>query len=301
MSPDLHIPSGPDRFSDALEWRSLSDNEREREYSPSSCIGGDLGPYLAEYAASSQAAREHCAHQGLEIQTISYGRSATQTIDLVVPADRPAPLVVFIHGGYWQELSKRESFSPAPGFVSHGVAYAAIDYTLAPTAGVGEIVDECRSAVAHLRFDADALGVDPERIVIAGSSAGAHLTAMVSLDTATTWRPAGMALISGVYELEPLIGTSINGALDLDSAAARRLSPARMDLCNPPPAVVTWGENETAQFKMQSALFAQQLRNTGGHTAELEIPDRNHFDVLTDFGDPTSALGQAILGLVQPT
>ena len=104
-------------------------------------------------------------------------------------------MIVFIHGGYWQELSKRESFSPAASFVSRGIAYAAVDYTLAPTATIDEIVAECRAASAALHAAASDLDVDPERIVLAGSSAGAHLAAMVCLDPRATWRPAGLVLI----------------------------------------------------------------------------------------------------------
>jgi arylformamidase len=288
-------------FSDELDWRSLSTEDREREYSPSSCVGGDIQPFLTEYADGSDSARSWCRERGLELQTLSYGSLASQTIDIVVPATEPAPLVVFIHGGYWQELSKRESFSPAPGFLSHGMAFAAVDYTLAPFATVEEIVTECRQAIATIRSQADGLGINANRIVVAGSSAGGHLTAMISLDPDTSWRPAAMVLLSGIFELEPLIGTNINDALDLDVPAAHRCSPAQFALTSPPPAVVAWGEHETSQFKRQSHLFAQLLRAADGDTTELEVAGRNHFDILTDLGDGSSQLGAAVIRLIEST
>lgn len=288
-------------FSDELDWRTLSDEDREREYSPSSCVGGNIQPFLAEYIAASEASRSWCREHGLELQTLSYGSLASQTIDIVIPATEPAPLVVFIHGGYWQELSKRESFSPAPGFLSHGMAFAAVDYTLAPFATVEEIVTECRQAIATIRSQANGLGLDANRIVVAGSSAGGHLTAMVSLDPDTSWRPAAMVLLSGVFELEPLIGTGINDALGFDSLAAHRCSPARLSVTGPPPTLVAWGEHETTQFKRQSLLFAQLLRAAGGETTELEVAGRNHFDILTDLGLETTDLGAVVLRLIEST
>ncbi len=286
-----------ERFSDALGWRSLSDADRQREYSPSSCVDGDLGPFIQEYTDASQAARAWCTEQGHEIQTVAYGSSPAQTVDVVVPHAPAAPLLVFIHGGYWQELSKRESFSAAPGFLANGIAYAAVDYTLAPSVSIAEIADECRAAVAHLVASADRLGIDPDRIVVAGSSAGGHLTAMVALNPNHPWRPAGICLLSGVFELEPLVGTDINDALGLDAVGAHHVSPARLPLVDPPPAVVAWGQNETSQFKRQSRLFAEALRAAGGTASELEVPDRNHFDILSTLGDADSPLGQAVLRL----
>ncbi|MGI9611868.1 MAG: alpha/beta hydrolase [Acidimicrobiales bacterium] len=280
---------------------SLSDDERERAYSPSSCVGGDIEPFLTEYAAASEAARRWCHDAGISVRTIAYARSPTQSIDIVTPDVDDAPIVVFFHGGYWQELSRRESFSPAPGFLSRGIAYAAVDYTLAPAANLDQIVAECRKALTTIRDEASELNIDAERMIVAGSSAGAHLAAMVALDPDGGPKPAGMILLSGIYELAPLIGTTINEALGLDWATAARNSPARLPLDDPPPAVIAYGENETDQFKKQSRLFAQALVATGSKTVELEIAGRNHFDLLTDVGPSTSDLGRAINQLIDST
>jgi arylformamidase len=288
-------------FSDQLGWRSFSDADRHREYSPSSCVGGEIQPFLTEYAEASATARSWAREQGFELRTLCYGASESQTVDVVTPDGDLVPLVVFIHGGYWQQLSKLDSFAPAQDFLSRGVAYAAVDYTLAPSATVEEIIAECRRAVSMIREKADDLGIDADRIVIAGSSAGGHLTAMVALDPTISWRPAAMVLLSGVYELEPLIGTPMNDALDLDLTAARRSSPARLRIASPPRALVAWGENETAQFKRQSRLFAERLRAAGANTTQHEVAGRNHFDILTDLGREASELGAAVHRLIEST
>jgi len=264
-----------------LGWQSLSEAECEREYSPSSCIGGNYQPYLQAYAERSAAARR--AHSP---KILRYGPRERQTIDLFMPRNvtRP-PVLVFFHGGYWQELSKQDSAFAAPHCVAQGIAYAAVDYTLAPAATLGTIVEECQAAVAHLE------GMGP--LVVAGSSAGAHLAAMVANE-----RMRGAVLVSGVYELEPLIGTSINIALGLDAAEAARNSPLRRPLEGFPPSVLCWGDNETDQFKRQGRAFAAALRAAGADCTAFECAGRNHFDVILDLADPATELGRRTLGLL---
>lgn len=265
-----------------LDWRALTDAEREREYSPSSCIGGDYRPYIRAYVErSAEAYRAHPP------EVLRYGPGARQTIDLFLPeaVARP-PVLVFIHGGYWQELSKLESAFAAPQCLVRGIAYAAVDYTLAPQATLSAIVDECRAAVACLE------GLGP--LVVAGSSAGAHLAAMVASE-----RLRGAVLVSGIYELEPLIGTSINEALGLDRAEAGRCSPLRRPLTGFPPSLVCWGDNETDQFKRQSRTFAEALQAAGATCSVFECPGRNHFDVILDLADPATELGRRTLDLLQ--
>ena len=115
---------------------SLMDTQDlEREYSPSSCIGGDYRPFIDAYRTESHTARQRSVALGAEWSSPRYGLGAAQRMDLCVPASqaasgRPLPgLLVFIHGGYWQELSAQESLFAAANCVERGLAFAAIDYT----------------------------------------------------------------------------------------------------------------------------------------------------------------------------
>src|ERR1700740_1581739 len=155
-------------------WRSWPLAKVEREYSPSSCVPS-LSALLAEYAARSRDAEERLNCK----KDLNWGEGADDTLDFFPADSADAPLLVFFHGGYWQELSKNESLFPAPDCVANGIAYAAINYALAPLARVDTIVDHCPRAIAWLLGHADALGFDPRRLFVAGSSAGAHLTAML--------------------------------------------------------------------------------------------------------------------------
>jgi arylformamidase len=286
---------------------ALSLEDREREYSPSSCIGGDYAPFLRAYADRSATALAGRAVQ----RDLPYGDQPAQRLDLFVPpAKGPGaplpPLLVFIHGGYWQELSKNSSLFGAPGALDAGFAYAAIDYTLAPHASIGAIAIECRNALRWLHAHGAALGFDASRILVAGSSAGAHLAAMCCVRGWTEDHdlpsdlPAAGVLVSGVYELEPLIGTSIDKALSLTARDAARWSPIRLPLGTFPPAVVCWGEIETDEFERQSRAFADAVAAAGApRPALFEVPARNHFDVILDLSERGTLLGDATLRILE--
>ena len=281
--------------AEELQWRGMDKATLERAYSPSSALNGPIDPYIAAYVDQSAAAYAACPN----VKTIRYGERDSNTIDVVTPpSDTPTPLHIFIHGGYWQELSKRESFFPAPDTLARGMAFAAVDYTLCPQASLDEIVEECSRALDQLISDAERLNIDPARIVLSGSSAGAHLAAMVCLKRDAANQPAGVVLLSGVYELEPLLNTYINDAVGMDRDTALRNSPGLLDVGTFPPAVIAWGAQETDEFKRQSRRFAQRLHAAGRSVETLEMAGRNHFDIVHDIAND-SALGRKLSALIE--
>jgi arylformamidase len=278
------------------DWRALPIAELECEYSPSSAIGGNYQPFIDQYVQRSAAAREWFAGQNAASAHygVAYGAASSQTLDVFLPAQQVSglpPLVVFIHGGYWQALSKNESQFAAVDAVQAGLAHAVIDYTLAPNASVAAIVDECVQALEFLQANADRFGFDSRRIVVTGSSAGAHLAAMVALRCPFV---RAAVLVSGIYELEPLIHTTINDALGLTAGIAQALSPQLQNLAGFPSSLLAVGEIETAQFKHQGAVFAQSLPNA----RSLTITDKNHFDIVLDLLNPHSELGRQSLNVI---
>lgn len=266
---------------------------REREYSPSSAIGGNYAPFLAQYREQSVR-----AHATLEVRRdLRYGAAPRALLDFFpAPAGvEHAPLLVYIHGGYWQELSKDDSAFLAPAWHAAGCAHAVIGYTLAPQATVAQIVDECRAALAWLHAHSGELGFARDAVLVAGSSAGGYLAAACADRSPVPVR--GIVPVSGVYDVAPLIGTSINDALKLNEASA-----AALDLFAPErrfaPAVVAWGEIETGEFRRQSRDFAARLAREGTPATVMEVPGRNHFDVVLELGDATSALFAAARALL---
>ncbi len=257
---------------------------REREYSPSSAIGGNYGPHIARYMRESARAAALPA-----LRDLRYGVAPRALIDYF-PAKHSqgnSGLLVFLHGGYWQELSKNESTFLAPTWHDAGLAHAVVGYTLAPAATLAEIVDECVAAIVWLKNQAQRLGFDAENIVVAGSSAGAYLAAACASRVSLR----GMVLLSGIYNVSPLIGTSINGQLGLDVKSANSLNLLRSSSTFA-PAVVTWGEIETSEFKRQSNAFANVLQSREIACIRFEIAERNHFDIVHELADSSSQLYQ---------
>jgi arylformamidase len=277
------------------DWRALSPRDLDREYSPSSKVGGGIGPFIAAYRARSLDALASVRVR----RDLRYGDGHDETLDLFPAAThdgRPAPLVVFLHGGYWQELSKLDSSFAAPDLVPSGIALAAVDYTLAPVASLETIVDQATRAVAWLHDHAAELGLDPERIVVTGHSAGAHLSAMAALRL-PAGTISGLVLIGGVFDLAPIARTPINDALGLDDAEARRLSVTPHVREHLPPAAVIWGIDETDEFRRQSRELVDAWGAAGNEVAGVEVPSRHHFDLPLELGDRSSVLGQATIAL----
>jgi arylformamidase len=253
----------------------------EREYSPSSMVGGSSDPFVAEYESRSAVVNES---MGRMIERRPNGT-------LLLPAmHRAAPMLVFVHGGYWQALSAESSMYLAPAVHHFGWSYAAVEYTLAPGAPIEQMIAEVRAALADLA------SVGSQRVVVVGHSAGAHLAAMACLVHDPPLHVDTVVLISGVFDLRPLVHTTVNDALGLDDVRAAALSPQLLSVTGRARVVVTCGEIETDEFKRQSRDYTAHLRAHGLSTRGVESVGRHHFDIVDDVIAPDSPLGAAVLG-----
>jgi arylformamidase len=248
--------------------------------------------------------RSHAAIETLRpARDVRYGTARNETLDLYVPRSAARGTLLFIHGGYWRALDKSDHGFVAPPFVDAGFAVAVINYDLCPAVSVATIVDQCRNALQWLVREGPARGAQAP-IVVAGHSAGGHLTAMMY---ATDWRARGLAdmpfaggvSLSGVHDLTPLVQFSHNVDLRLDEAEARRLSPINYRPRVEAPLVVAVGADETSEFVRQTRLLwdAWPQRRPAGAQAPMEIPGRHHYSVVLDYTDAGSALTQATLAL----
>ena len=203
-----------------LSWGRMSIETLEREYSPSSCVTNYL-ELVQSYTSESKEISKLLKFE----KDLIYGISIDETLDLCLAKVDDSPLVIFIHGGYWQLLSKNDCLFPAKDFFDEGISYCSIDYTLAPHANIDEMIEQCIRAVQWLYQSAIKYGYDEKKFFLIGSSAGAHLAAMTML---TDWEnydlPAdiikGCTLLSGVYDIRPIVKTYINEPLNLDMQTA---------------------------------------------------------------------------------
>jgi arylformamidase len=281
-------------------YATFDQSELDREYSPSSCID-DINVYLEEFARTSRSAKDDALSSGSCDLDLQYGPGDEETLDLFLPTEPgSAPLHVFIHGGYWQLLSKNESCFAAPLFQERGSYFAALNYTLAPHQTLTGIVEENRRAIVWLYENADRWGFDRDRIYLSGHSAGAHIAMMLLLtDWTTLGLPAdaikGVCAVSGVFDLEPVRLCYVNDVVGMDAEEATLNSPILHKHLNECPVIFSYGENETAEFKRQTDDYQKVLEEVGMPATLKKIADRNHFDVIMDLADASSWLSQQVL------
>jgi arylformamidase len=237
---------------------------------------------------------------------VRYGRGAQETLDLYLPSGTPRGTLLFIHGGWWRALDKSDHAFVAPAFVERDLAVAVVNYDLGPQVSIAEIASEMRRALAFLVREAPRLGVPAAPIVVAGHSAGGHLTAMLhatpAADLGVPSHPvAGALSLSGVHDLTPLTLFSHNADFKLDDAGARALSPALMQPQTGAPLVCAVGSDETGEFLRQTDLLwdAWPRNRPRGAQAPMRIPDRHHYNVVFDYADADSALTRTTLGLFE--
>jgi arylformamidase len=238
---------------------------------------------------------------------LPYGETPPERLDYFPTRQDAAPLLVFIHGGYWRSLDKSDFSWLAPPFVQHGVALALPNYGLAPATPIEDIVRQQLKALAWLYRNGDRLGFDPERIVVVGHSAGAHLTAMMmaalwpayAADLPPTLVKAGLA-ISGIYDLEPLLEAPfVNVDLHLDARRAGALSPINFPPATSAPLITAVGAKESSEFQRQTSLIGRAWKEVVTRT--VSIPACNHLTVVDQLANPASPLFDAALELVRNT
>jgi acetyl esterase/lipase len=277
--------------ADAPDWRTLTREQLDQGLNNSLAVA-DSAAIIAGWDPPSVALRARHP-QYLDLR---YGPRERNRIDLL-QAGRGGPTLVFIHGGYWQARAKEDFTFCAAGPLAHGIDVALIGYTLAPDVRLGQIVEEIHAGLDHLARELPALGGDPQRIIVSGWSAGAHLSAMA------LGHPHVRAalLISGVYDLEPIHHSYLNAKLDLDDATIRANSPLLQAGGIDKPAAIVVGSAELPLLRAQSANFAAHRARHGLPVVYEEIPGANHFSILEQLASPAGRLTALVRDLARPS
>ena len=263
---------------------------------------------LSEWHRKSDLARRTlpAAHWDL-----AYGPEPLNRLDVIEPRGTRqselggAPVLFFIHGGYWRMLDKSAQTFIAPSWSARGAMVVIPNYSLAPAVSLEQISLEIAQALAWTWRHAGQFGGDPSRIVVAGHSAGGHLTGMA---LSCRWPelapdlPADMVTrglsISGLFDLAPLVHCEwLMPDIRLTPESIARLSPARWDAPAKRRLVAVAGALESSEFHRQNDLIAARW---GAQTVPLieRIAARNHFDILLDLDNPQSQLSTLLAGLL---
>jgi arylformamidase len=241
---------------------------------------------------------------------LAYGPSPRQRLDVFRPAGAPPaggrPALLYFHGGYWQGNHKDGYSFPAPKVTAAGALYIAATCDLCPIVSMTTLIEQTRQVVDWLHGHAGEVGLDPERLVVAGHSAGGHITASLAhTDWAARGLPAGALAgalpLSGLFDLEPIRLCYLNAACRMDAAEAARLSPARHVARTAPPTVLAVGAAELPELVRQTRDYAAALAAGGvPPRAVIEPPGDDHFSILDRLFDPAGPLWpqlKALLGV----
>lgn len=284
----LTLAATPPATEAAPVWHGLSPGEIDTAYSARAAVPEHLAIFERWREAGKRVLAERDVYRDL-----AYGEAPLQRLD-VFPAPRPnAPLLVFLHGGYWQAMDKAEHASLIEGHLDAGWAVALLNYRLCPEAKIADQVEDVQMALRHLWQRAERYGVDRSRIQVCGHSAGGHLGACLAstdwraLDPAMPAEPLHSALlVSGLFELEPMRHMSFGHLLGLpDINTARALSPM---FATPNPGLrlhLAVGAQESEEFHWQSRTLAERWGADLEGIAVSRVPGTHHFSVMETLAD----------------
>lgn len=266
-----------------MDWGTMSRAARDAAYNNINAVADSAALNAARAEASAAFRAAHPAHLDLP-----YGPRPRNTWDLFPAADRHAPCLVFIHGGYWQRNRAAEFANLIAGPFAHGWAAALPGYTLAPDASLTEITAEINAALDWLAEHGPAHGIAGP-VVLSGWSAGGHLTALCLGHPSVA---AGLA-ISGLFELGPIRDTWLNDRLRLEDREIEALSPLRLPVVHKTLAIA-YGTAELPPLVNDSRDFHAYRAAAHAPGVLIPVPGANHFTIVHELRDAEGLLSRQV-------
>lgn len=262
-------------------------------------LTGQARPGFAELLAgfeAQSAAAVLAANCRLDLR---YGPAPRQTFDLFAAHGPARATLAYFHAGYWQARDKASFRFIAPAFTRLGLNVALVNYPLCPTVTLGALVEAASASL-------DAIGAAGQHalpLILSGHSAGGHIAVELALrqapGAAAQWPAiAGVIALSGLYDLAPLVETSLNRNLMLDAASAALHSPLLRPRPGCPAALFGVGGDETPDFVTQSRRMCDAWQLAGNHGELVIAPGADHFSLLQQFTSPSSTLFRQVSGLL---
>lgn len=257
----------------------------------------DIGYWIEWYTQESETARRELDC----MLDVRYGPTVDETVDIFPANKEGAPLLVFIHGGYWVVCSSKDYSLVANGFVSQGINVVVTNYSLCPKVTIPEITRQSRAVIAWLYQEAPNFNADPSRIFIAGHSAGGHQVGMLM---ATDWLNEyslprdvikGGISISGLFDLNPFYYSYLQPKLKLTHEVILHQSPCFNIPRTGPPLLITFGQEETKEFQRQSTDYLLAWQANGLRGELLTQEGKHHFSAIEGLNDPNSILSKNLI------
>ncbi|XP_016359695.1 kynurenine formamidase [Sinocyclocheilus anshuiensis] len=288
------------------DWRKMSKDDLEHQFSPSS---------WSHRMSADDVIRAHvvCVYAGTEkarsvtqtLLDVPYGDGDGEKLDVYVPSSSSpdVPLVIYFHGGYWQFLSKNESGFLAVPLVQRGVVVVAVGYSVAPKGDMDLMVSQVRRSVVSVVQQYSHIS----GLYLCGHSAGAHLAAMV---LSTDWTQydispqiKGVFLVSGIYDLQPILSTYVNEPLKMTEEVAIRNSPSHFlpqlkrssTSCD---IIVAVAQNDSPEFRKQSEEYFKALESAGLRVSFEDVPNTDHFNIIEQLVDENYRLTKLLLKMM---
>ena len=267
----------------------------------------NFADHFSNWIESSKAARANLTCQ----LDIAYGAGPNETLDIFPAAKPNAPVVVFIHGGYWRSLDKSDHSFVAPPLHDMGACVVVVNYALCPgtpnePVTIPDIAMQMTHALAWVWQNIAKFGGNPKDVMVAGHSAGGHLAAML---LACDWKAVDKSMpanwiqkalsISGLYDLTPLRKTTfLQDSLKLTAVHAQMASPALWPRPKKGVLYTVAGGDESPEFLRNNRLIHQTW---GPKTVPVceDLPGLNHFNIVTELTKKGTRLSALMKQLIQ--
>jgi arylformamidase len=271
----------------------LDSNYDQQAHAPNAKAITSLYP---QQSADARAQFVHATH--------AYGTHADELLDFFPAEDPGRPTLIFLHGGAWQRYTKDDFSFIAPGFVQAGINCAILNFSKLPAMRLPEVIAQVRRAIVWLARNAAMLRIDAGKFYLCGHSSGAQMSAMLLV---TDWSMQGVdahplrgaTLISGSYDLKPVLLSARSAYVLLSAEEEHAFSPIRHVTAETPPTIVAYAGHDSAEFQRHSEELAAALQRADALTGKVRFDGLNHFEIMATLGQPEHDLPRRIVAHVR--